>query len=103
MRYLDFNPWLGTKLHGEERDAVRMKSHHALTREQLDFVIAFAERDDSAPWAQRARFMLLFAYATGLRVSELSRANPGGYQMGRRDHWHGVDVSDKKGRVPKHV
>lgn len=74
MRYLDFNPWVGNKLHALEREASTMKVEHAFTRAQYRQVMDIAERYVDTPWGQRARFMLIFAYGTGLRVSEMSAA-----------------------------
>jgi len=77
MRYLDFNPWVGNRLHALEREASSMKVHHALTRAQYRHVMDFAERCADTHWGQRARFMLIFAYGTGLRVSEMASATLG--------------------------
>jgi len=77
MRYLDFNPWLGNRLTAEERDAASSKALHALTREQYGFLAKFAEEAGDLPWGQRAQCMLMLAYATGLRISELCAAKLG--------------------------
>ena len=77
MRYLDFNPWIGNKLTGEEKDAANAKALHALTREQFAFLSQFAHEARDLAWGQRANAMLILAYATGLRLSELCAARLG--------------------------
>ena len=80
MRYLDFNPWIGARSTPIEREAARAKSFHALTRDQYAYVHNYLEVRSDTPWGQRGRFMLLLAFATGLRVSELSAATLGALQ-----------------------
>lgn len=53
-----------------------------------------------APAAQRLRFVLDFAYATGLRASELITARLGGIETDRQgDHW--LSLIGKGGRAGK--
>jgi site-specific recombinase XerD len=77
MRYLDANPWVGYQRHAFEREASTVKVHHALTRAQYQQVMDFADRCADTHWGQRARFMFIFAYGTGLRVSEMAAATLG--------------------------
>jgi len=77
LRYLDFNPWQAARSTPIEREAANAKAFHALTREQYKTVENYVEARADTAWGQRGRFMLLLAFATGLRVSELSTATLG--------------------------
>ncbi|WP_429500423.1 phage integrase family protein (plasmid) [Robbsia andropogonis] len=78
MRYLDFNPWTGVKASAVEREAVRIKADHALTRAQCAYVLGHIERDAGDAIAERARFMFILGCSTGLRLAEISTATLGG-------------------------
>jgi site-specific recombinase XerD len=80
MRYLDFNAWTGVKVSSEEREATKIKAHHALTRAHCDFLFDHVERDAGTPAGERARFMLKLGIATGLRLSEMATATLGAMQ-----------------------
>ncbi|MCY0386282.1 tyrosine-type recombinase/integrase [Robbsia sp. Bb-Pol-6] len=78
MRYLDFNAWTGVRKSAEEKEAGRIKAHHALTRAQCDHLLAYVERTAGTATGERARFILMLGMATGLRLSEMCSATLGG-------------------------
>jgi site-specific recombinase XerD len=92
QRYLLANPFAGVKVRGTSRSTV-LDTSHAFTEGEWIFVRTIADGLEwsygwEAPAAQRLRFVLDFAYATGLRVSELVGACLGNLETDARgDHW----------------
>jgi site-specific recombinase XerD len=92
QRYLLANPFAGVKVRGTSRSTV-LDTSHAFTEGEWILVRAIADGlegayDWESPAAQRLRFVLDFAYATGLRVSELVGACLGNVETDARgDHW----------------
>lgn len=92
QRYLLANPFAGVKVRGTSRSTV-LDTSHAFTEGEWMLVRAIADGLEwsygwEAPAAQRLRFVLDFAYATGLRVSELVGACLGNVETDARgDHW----------------
>lgn len=92
QRYLLANPFAGVKVRGTSRSTV-LDTSHAFTEGEWMLVRAIAGGLEwsygwEAPAAQRLRFVLDFAYATGLRVSELVGACLGNVETDARgDHW----------------
>ncbi|VTY36545.1 Tyrosine recombinase XerD [Xylophilus ampelinus] len=92
QRYTLANPFTGIKVHGASRS-----ESTAITRVfsegEWSLVQAVANGLEwghhwDAPAAQRLRFVLDFAYATGLRISELVAATLGQIEIdGQGDHW----------------
>lgn len=73
--YVLNNPFAGIKVRGAARTAA-METHHAFSEGEWALVRTIADGLEwsygwTAPAAQRLRFVLDFAYATGLRISEL--------------------------------
>jgi len=79
VRYLDSNPWDGVaKPVQEAQDASPdIELTHALTRGQWAFLMEYLARLPDDDRTARLRFVLPFAYATGLRLSELVDARTG--------------------------
>jgi site-specific recombinase XerC len=92
QRYLLANPFAGVKVRGTRRSTV-LDTSHAFTEGEWLLVRTVADGLEwsygwQAPAAQRLRFVLDFAYATGLRVSELVGACLGNIEADARgDHW----------------
>jgi site-specific recombinase XerD len=92
QRYLLANPFAGVKVRGTSRSSV-LDTSHAFTEGEWMLVRAIADGLEwsygwEAPAAQRPRFALDLAYATGLRVSELVGACLGNVETDARgDHW----------------
>ena len=68
------NPFAGVKVRGSR--PAQLDTSHAFTEHEWKLVRVVADGLEwsygwSEPAAQRLRFMLDFAYATGLRISEL--------------------------------
>ena len=79
VRYLDSNPWDGVAPpQSDEGESVPdLELTHAFTRSQWAFLMDYLQRQPIDESVQRLRFVLPFAYATGLRVSELVDAKTG--------------------------
>lgn len=80
QRYVLANPFAGVKVRGGR--PTQLDRAHAFTEHEWKLVRVVAEGLEwsygwSEPAAQRLRFMLDFAYATGLRISELVGARLG--------------------------
>jgi site-specific recombinase XerD len=105
QRYLLANPFAGIKVRGAARstplDATRVFSdgEWALVRTIADGLEWSYGWD--TPAAQRLRFVLDFAYATGLRASELVGATLGSIERDSHDdHWlHVVGKGSKAAKV----
>jgi site-specific recombinase XerD len=101
QRYLLANPFAGVKVRGARRSTV-LDTSHAFTEGEWMLVRTIADGLEwsygwEAPAAQRLRFMLDFAYATGLRVSELVGACLGNIEADARgDHWVSVIGKGRK-------
>ena len=104
QRYVLANPFAGVKLRGGR--PVQLDRSHAFTEHEWKLVRVVAEGLSgpygwSEPAAQRLRFMLDFAYATGLRISELVGARLGAIDSDARgDTWiRVVGKGHKAGKV----
>lgn len=92
QRYLLANPFAGVKVRGSTRSAA-LDASHVFTEGEWLLVRTIANGLEwsygwEAPAAQRLRFILDFAYATGLRVSELVSAKLGDMEIDPNgDHW----------------
>lgn len=101
QRYLLANPFAGVKVRGTSRSTV-LDTSHAFTEGEWLLVRTIADGLEwsygwEAPAAQRLRFVLDFAYATGLRVSELVGACLGNIETDARgDHWVSVVGKGRK-------
>jgi len=70
-QYLDSNPWDDVP---HRPDAPSMPQLRALSQKQWDLVQEWLGGLPPSPSARRLRFLLAFAYMTGLRLSELAAA-----------------------------
>jgi site-specific recombinase XerD len=101
QRYLLANPFAGVKVRGTSRSTV-LDTSHAFTEGEWTLVRTIADGLEwsygwEAPAAQRLRFVLDFAYATGLRVNELVGARLGNIEADARgDHWVSVIGKGRK-------
>lgn len=80
VRYLDSNPWDGVArpaLEAADAAAPDLEMTHALTRGQWAFLTEYLAGLPLDDRTARLRFVLPFAYATGLRLSELVDARTG--------------------------
>ena len=75
-RYLDFNPWKEVD-QMPVADRRKLKTDHALTPKQWQFVIRLLEEREQNERYYRLRFVLWFAVGTGLRLEELVEARVG--------------------------
>ncbi|MGA4086183.1 tyrosine-type recombinase/integrase, partial [Ralstonia nicotianae] len=104
QRYVLANPFAGIKVRGGGRTAA-LDASHAFSEGEWALVRTLADGLEwSYGWeaaaAQRLRFVLDFAYATGLRASELITARLGGIETDRQgDHW--LSLIGKGGRAGK--
>ncbi|MDR5880539.1 phage integrase family protein [Caballeronia sp. LZ032] len=105
QRYLLANPFAGIKVRGGAR-AAPLDASRGFTEGEWQLVRTVADGLEwsygwEAPAAQRLRFLLDFAYATGLRAGELVGTTLGGVQRDARgDHWlHLTGKGSKAGKV----
>ncbi|MGV7244269.1 phage integrase family protein [Caballeronia sp. M23-90] len=105
QRYVLANPFAGIKVRGHTR-AATMDASRGFAEGEWLLVRTLADGLEHAngwevPAAQRLRFMLDFAYATGLRASELVDATLGDIQIdAHSDQWlHLVGKGGKAGKV----
>ncbi|XQM37985.1 Integrase (plasmid) [Cupriavidus sp. H19C3] len=105
QRYVLANPFAGIKVRGGTR-AVPLDTSHVFTEGEWMLVRTLANGLEwSYGWdasaAQRLRFILDFAYATGLRASELVSATLRGIEIDAHgDHWLSlVGKGAKAGKV----
>jgi site-specific recombinase XerD len=105
QRYVLANPFAGIKVRGHTR-ATAMDASRGFAESEWLLVRTLADGLEhtngwEVPAAQRLRFMLDFAYATGLRASELVGATLGGIQTDAHgDQWlHLVGKGGKAGKV----
>lgn len=105
QRYLLANPFAGIKVRGAARSD-RRAATRAFAEGEWSLIQTVAEALEwSYGWepaaAQRLRFVLDFAYATGLRASELVSATLGHVETDiQGDHWlHLVGKGSKAGKV----
>jgi site-specific recombinase XerC len=80
QRYVLANPFAGVKVQGCR--PAQLDKSHAFTQHEWKLVQVVGDGLEwsygwSEPAAQRLHFMLAFAYATGLRISELAGAKLG--------------------------
>jgi len=104
QRYLLANPFAGVKVRGTSRSTV-LDTSHAFTEGEWMLVRTIADGLEwsygwEAPAAHRLRFVLDFAYATGLRVSELVGACLGNIATDARGD-HRVSVIGKGRKAGK--
>lgn len=103
--YMLSNPFSGIKVKGAKR-ASAMEISHTFTSGEWQLIRSIADGLEwSYDWqekaAQRLRFILDFAYTTGLRASELVGATLGAIEKdGRGDYWlHVIGKGQKIGKV----
>ncbi len=72
QRYLDSNPWDGVP--ARKNPATRMQADRCFTKSQWAFLMQYLDGMAHDARHARLRFVLLFAYGTGLRLSELTGA-----------------------------
>lgn len=103
--YLLANPFSGVKVRGASNRAV-MDTSHVFSEGEWAILRTIADGLEwsygwDAPAAQRLRFILDFAYSTGLRASELVGVMLKSVQTdGHDDHWlHLVGKGSKAGKV----
>lgn len=105
QRYVLANPFAGIKVRGRTR-VTPLNTARGFTEGEWALVRAIAEGLEwsygwSDPAAQRLRFLLDFAYATGLRAGELVSATLGDIRVSEHgDHWlHLVGKGSRPGKV----
>lgn len=105
QRYLVANPFSGVKVRGASH-ATPMDTGRGFSEGEWAIIRAVADGLEwsygwQVPAAQRLRFVLDFAYATGLRVSELVGAKLGQIEIDAHgDHWLKlVGKGNKSGKV----
>lgn len=105
QRYLLANPFAGIKVRGASRTEP-LAATRVFGEGEWAVIQAVGQGLEwgqgwSAPAAQRLRFVLDFAYATGLRIGELVGATLGQIELdGHGDHWlHLVGKGSKAGKV----
>ena len=105
QRYMLANPFSGIKVRGNLRGTT-LDTTRGFTEDEWVLVRNIAdELEDALGWAKpaaaRLRFLLDFAYATGLRISELVGATLGNIQTDEHDdHWlYLVGKGSKPGKV----
>jgi site-specific recombinase XerD len=105
QRYLLANPFAGLKVRGSNK-AELLDTSHAFTDGEWALVRVIADGIEwsygwEPPAARRLRFVLDFAYATGLRASELVGAVLGSIRSDPQgDHWlHVVGKGSKAAKV----
>ncbi|MCM0609534.1 MAG: tyrosine-type recombinase/integrase [Ideonella sp. WA131b] len=104
QRYVLANPFTGVKVRGGR--PAQLDTSHAFTEHEWKLVRVVAEGLEwsygwSEPAAQRLRFLMDFAYATGLRISELVGARLGAIESDAHgDTWiRVVGKGHKAGKV----
>ncbi len=105
QRYLLANPFAGIKVRGASRSE-SLAVTRVFGEGEWSLIQAVAQGLEwghgwQAPAAQRLRFVLDFAYATGLRIGELVGATLGQIEVDAHgDHWlHLVGKGSKAGKV----
>lgn len=103
--YVLTNPFAGIKVRGAARTHA-METHHVFTEGEWALIRTIADGLEwsygwTAPAAQRLRFILDFAYATGLRISELVGVTLRSVHIDDHDdHWlRLVGKGSKPGKV----
>lgn len=75
QRYLDYNPFLGIS---KKKANLRVNTTRSFSRRQWGLVVdAVNSLDQDALKTKRLKFILTFAYTTGLRLSEMAQAQTG--------------------------
>jgi site-specific recombinase XerD len=72
QRYLDSNPWDGVP--ARQKQPIRIQADRSFTASQWTFLMQYLAQMAPDARVARLRFVLLFAYGTGLRLSELTSA-----------------------------
>ncbi len=105
QRYVLANPFAGIKVRGN-LGGTALDTTRGFTQDEWVLVRNIADHlEDTLGWAEpaagRLRFMLDFAYATGLRISELVEATLGNIQTDEHgDHWlYLIGKGNKAGKV----
>lgn len=105
QRYTLANPFAGIKVRGASRSESTAVTR-VFSEGEWALIQTVAQglewgHDWDVPAAQRLRFVLDFAYATGLRISELVAATLGQIEVdGHGDHWlHLIGKGSKAGKV----
>ncbi|MCE2660563.1 MAG: site-specific integrase, partial [Rubrivivax sp.] len=103
-QYLDSNPWDDVP---QRAQAPAMPRTRALSARQWSLVDGWLEQQPPSPAAQRLRFVMRFAYLTGLRTAELAAAQLGWFRhealddgemawsilvLGKRNKWREVPL-----------
>lgn len=79
MNYLDFNPMNGQP---KASRSMEINAGRSLTQKQWKFMLETLDALDPAdPKTARYRFLIHFAYSTGLRLSEMSSIQLGDFRM----------------------
>ena len=108
--YLDSNPWDDVP---QRADAPSMPSLRALSQRQWELVQAWLANEAPSPALARLRFLVGFAYLTGMRLAELAAARLGWFRheslddgvngdemawsimvLGKRNKWREVPLPD---------
>ena len=105
QRYVIANPFAGIKVRGSSR-STPLDATRVFSEGEWMLIRAVAEGLEwsygwEVPAAQRLRFLLDFAYSTGLRAHELVGATLGSIESDPQgDHWlHVVGKGSKRGKV----
>ncbi|MDR5880479.1 site-specific integrase [Caballeronia sp. LZ032] len=105
QRYVLANPFAGIKVRGRSR-VTQLDTARGFTEGEWGLIRAIADGLEwsygwSEPAAQRLRFLLDLAYATGLRAGELVSATLGDVRVSEHgDHWlHLVGKGSRPGKV----
>ncbi|MGJ7531385.1 phage integrase family protein [Variovorax sp. GB1P17] len=105
QRYTLANPFAGIKVRGVSHSGLQVAARVFSEREWVSIRAVAEGLEWGHQWettaAQRVRFVLDFAYATGLRISELVNATLGQIEVDSHgDHWlHLVGKGNKVARV----
>ena len=75
QRYLDSNPWDGVP--ARKKHISKIQVDHSFTQEQWQFLMSYLNGTEYDARHRRLRFIVLFAYGTGLRLSEMTQARIG--------------------------
>lgn len=104
--YLDSNPWDDVP---QRADAPTMPTLRALTQKQWALVLDWLDALPPSPARDRLRFLMRFAYLTGMRLAELASARLGWFRhealedgemawsimvLGKRKKWREVPLPD---------
>lgn len=85
-RYLDYNPWDGVRARASQSSPIA--AHHSFSRAQWTFLLDYLENRPRDGHYLRLKCLLITAYLTGLRLSELVAMLRGDFQF-RQDQQGG--------------